>query len=62
MNGNIISRDLYLVIQALLYAIETIEALPQRHEVWSDYQDMPPPLIPETGAHRVFGIEVPKKW
>jgi hypothetical protein len=58
-DASITGRDHYRVVKALLYAIETIEALPQRRQEWSDYQDVPPPLIPETGAHRVFG-EVPK--
>jgi hypothetical protein len=37
---SITGRDGYLVLQALAYAIETIAALPDRYQEWSNREDM----------------------
>jgi hypothetical protein len=38
--NSITGRDAYIVAKALVYAVETIEALPERWQEWSDCQDM----------------------
>jgi hypothetical protein len=38
--GGVTGRDAYILAKALAYAIQTIEALPERWQEWSDCRDM----------------------
>jgi hypothetical protein len=38
--GSVTGRDNYIIMNALAYAIEAIDRLPQRWQEWSDQKDM----------------------